>query len=154
MPPGAMHPDVDAQLRTLASERLPAWLSALVDATETIFLQPVFCGFASRVLGSGLALVGDAAHLAVPHVGGGVTLAVQDALALADVVAAGGGDFASRLPAWAETRLAATRPRLDFAVRLGTSLQTAGKRWDTWSPGAFEQWWNTLLADAPPDASR
>ena len=154
IPAGAMHPAIEAELRALAAKRLPPWLSALVAATETIFLQPIFCGFARRVLGPGLVLVGDAGHLGVPHVGGGVTLAVQDSLALAEAMAAGGGDLVSRLRRWAETRRAATTPGLEFAVRLGASMQTAGKRWETWSREAFETWWKTLLADTPADASR
>jgi 2,6-dihydroxypyridine 3-monooxygenase len=154
MPAGAIDPVVEADLRALATERLPPWLGALVGATETVFLQPVFSGFAARVVAPGLALVGDAAHLAVPHVGGGVTLAVQDSLALADAIAAGGDALDTRLRRWADARLAVTRPRLEFAIRLGRSLQSGGKPWERWSRTEFERWWAALLADAPADASR
>ena len=154
IPAGAMHPAIEAELRALAVARLPSWLAALVAATETIFLQPILSGFAEQIHGQGLLLVGDAAHLAVPHVGGGVTLAVQDSLSLADAIAAAGDDLSSRLHSWAQRRQATTIPRLEFAIRLGKSLQTAGKRWETWSHEAFENWWSGLLADAPADASR
>jgi len=154
MPARALPPATDAELRALARERLPPWLAKLVVATETLFLQPVYAGFARRVAGSGLALVGDAAHLAVPHVGGGVTLALQDGLALAEVLAAGDEDRDETLDRWAAARQAANTPRLEFAMRLGLSLQTPGKDWENWSPADFHGWWSKLLADAPADASR
>ncbi len=154
MPAGAMRAGTEGELRTLAAERLPPWLAALVDATQTLFLQPIFSGFADRILGSGLVLAGDAAHLAIPHAGGGVTLALQDTSALAASLAAEGEDQDAWLQAWARARQAANTPRLAFAARLGRSLQTPGKDWETWSPMAFAEWWTALLADAPADASR
>ncbi len=154
VPAGVMPPATVAALGELAKERLPPWLTTLVTATDTLFLQPIYSGFACHMAGSGLALVGDAAHLAVPHTGGGVTLALQDTLALADVLAADDEELDTRLRRWDEARQAANRPRLEFAIRLGKSLQTAGKVWDSWSPADFEQWWTVLLADAPADPSR
>jgi 2,6-dihydroxypyridine 3-monooxygenase len=154
MPASLLPATTDSELRARARERLPAWLAALVRETRTLFLQPVWSGFADRMAGPGLALVGDAAHLAVPHVGGGVTLALQDSMELADVLAGNDGDLDDRLQRWAEVRQASNRPRLEFAVRLGLSLQSAGKDWETWSPARFEAWWNALLGDAPPDKSR
>jgi 2-polyprenyl-6-methoxyphenol hydroxylase-like FAD-dependent oxidoreductase len=62
MPAGAMHPATDAELRAMAGTRLAPWLQALVAATGTLFLQPVYAGFARRMIGSGLALVGGAAR--------------------------------------------------------------------------------------------
>jgi len=154
LPAGTMPAMTDQRLRTLAGQRLPNWLAALVAETDNLFLQPVYAGIAASMAVPGFALVGDAAHLAVPHVGGGVTLALQDTASLAEVIATPGSGQDQRLAAWQASRLAINAPRLDFAVRLGLSLQSAGKQWTAWNDSRFERWWVDLLQDAPDDASR
>ena len=154
LPAGTLPAATEARLRAMADERLPDWLAALVDSTETLFLQPVYAGFAQQMVAPGLVLVGDAAHLAVPHVGGGVTLALQDTLALAEAVAQTGAGLEERLSRWEAARLRANTPRLEFAVRLGLSLQSKGKDWTGWGAADFERWWSHILEDAPDDASR
>jgi 2-polyprenyl-6-methoxyphenol hydroxylase-like FAD-dependent oxidoreductase len=94
-----MRPEIETWLRGVAASRLPAWMNSLVDATETLFLQPIFSGTVNRMAGSGVVLVGDAAHLAVPHVGAGVTLAVEDSFSLAECIAANDGGKEIRLDA-------------------------------------------------------
>jgi 2-polyprenyl-6-methoxyphenol hydroxylase-like FAD-dependent oxidoreductase len=154
LPPGALHPEVEKALRARGESRLPRWMASLVAATDTLFLQPIFHGLAEPSVGSGLALVGDAAHLAVPHAGAGVTLAFEDAITLAEVIAGGHDNLVARLSAWAKRRRATVATRLGFAVHLGRSLQHRGKSWESWSPESFEQWWRSLLAEAPDDKSQ
>ncbi len=154
LPPGALHAETEKELRAIAATRLPVWMNSLVVATETLFVQPIFSGIVKRMVGVGVVLIGDAAHLAVPHTGGGVTLAVEDSVALAEVIASSSDDREARLEAWAEGRRAAATTRLAFAIRLGRSLQTGGKSWQSWSQGAFGEWWERLLAGAPADKSQ
>ncbi len=65
------------------------------------FFQPIFdlessaIGFGDPVLR--VALLGDAAFVARPHVGAGVTKAALDAASLADALAAHGDDLAAAL---------------------------------------------------------
>ncbi|QLH38585.1 MAG: FAD-dependent monooxygenase [Defluviicoccus sp.] len=141
LPPGALHAEIDDKMRAIARSRLPSWMNSLIDTTETLFLQPIYSGVAKRTTGSGVALVGDAAHLAVPHVGAGVTLAVEDSFTLAEIVAGGREDLEARLNVWAQERKAAVIARLAFAVRLGKSLQTGGKSWESWSQESYHAWW-------------
>jgi 2-polyprenyl-6-methoxyphenol hydroxylase-like FAD-dependent oxidoreductase len=154
LPPGALHAEIERELRGIAAMRLPAWMNALVAASETLFLQPIFSGMVERAVEAGVVLVGDAAHLSVPHVGAGVSLAVEDSFALAEVIANGGDDRKARLDAWAESRRATATPRLSLAIRLGESLQTKGKSWESWSPEIFDEWWTRVVADAPVDKSQ
>ncbi len=153
IPSGKLRHDIEAELRALGADRLPPWLAALMEATEELFLQPIFYGVANPVVGSGLALVGDAAHLAVPHIGGGVTLAVQDSLTLAETIAGSGNNFESQLPAWAESRRSINTAHLAFAARLGKSLQSTGKPWELWRHEDFDRWWDTLQPRAPEGKS-
>jgi 2-polyprenyl-6-methoxyphenol hydroxylase-like FAD-dependent oxidoreductase len=154
LPPGTLHAGIENELRAIAASRLPVWMNSLVATTETLFLQPIFSGMVKRTLGPGVVLVGDAAHLAVPHVGAGVALAVEDSFTLAELIATGGDDREARLDAWARSRQAAATTRLAFAIRLGQSLQTGGKSWESWSHEAFSEWWERLLAGAPADKSQ
>ena len=59
------------------------------------FFQPIFDLESPHLVFGRVALVGDAAFVARPHVGAGVTKAALDAAALAD--AAGAGDLATGL---------------------------------------------------------
>ncbi|MCA9780828.1 MAG: FAD-dependent monooxygenase, partial [Candidatus Eremiobacteraeota bacterium] len=86
IPPHGLSQSVEQSLRQAAAEQLPAGLGELVAATDDIFLQPIYCGSAARNYKGNVILIGDAAHLAVPHAGAGVSLAIKDALALAETL--------------------------------------------------------------------
>jgi 2-polyprenyl-6-methoxyphenol hydroxylase-like FAD-dependent oxidoreductase len=70
---------------------LPPQFAALIDATTQIILQPIFDLESPRLAFGGVALIGDAAFVARPHVASGVMKAAIDAESLADALAGGGG---------------------------------------------------------------
>jgi len=151
LPPGALRAEIEKELRELASARLPVWMNSVVAATDTLFLQPIFSGIVKHPVRAGAVLIGDAAHLAVPHIGAGVTLAVEDSFSLAEIITGECDDRAARLDDWAEARRKAAKIRLGLATRLGRSLQTPGKSWLSWSAQDFNDWWERLLAGTPAD---
>ena len=136
IPPHGLSQSVEQSLRQAAAEQLPTGLGELVAATADIFLQPIYCGSAARNYKGNVILIGDAAHLAVPHAGAGVSLAIKDALALAETLA-GGGD----LEEWSRARRTDADSHLDMAIRTGRYLQTPGRDWSGWTPEDFEAWW-------------
>ena len=69
-----------------------------------------------------IALIGDAAFVARPHVGAGVAKAAQDAVALADALALG-ADVESALHAFEATRLPVGRRIVARARDLGAAMQ-------------------------------
>jgi len=69
-----------------------------------------------------VALIGDAAFVARPHVGGGVTKAVLDAVALADAIAAE-GDPDRALAQFEAARLVAGQAIIARTRWLGSILQ-------------------------------
>jgi 2-polyprenyl-6-methoxyphenol hydroxylase-like FAD-dependent oxidoreductase len=75
-------------VRSDAGRRLPPQLAALVSATSQIILQPIFDLQSPRIAFGRIALLGDAAFVARPHVATGVMKAALDAQALADALAA------------------------------------------------------------------
>lgn len=68
----------------LAQKLLPPQVSHLVRCCANPLLQPIFDFEAPRMVDGQAALVGDAAFVARPHVGTGVTKAALDAACLAD----------------------------------------------------------------------
>lgn len=91
IPPPLIRPELIAAVRQDAEELLAPQLAALVDATPHIILQPIFDLETPRIAFSRVALLGDAAFVARPHVASGVMKAAVDAETLADALAQGGG---------------------------------------------------------------
>jgi 2-polyprenyl-6-methoxyphenol hydroxylase-like FAD-dependent oxidoreductase len=94
------------------------------------FLQPILDLASDSTVQGRVALLGDAAFVARPHVGMGVTKAMQDAVALADAVTAHGATPAA-LAAYAQARLAPGREVVQRGRRLGAYMQACGQQGGT-----------------------
>ncbi len=81
--PLAIDPRQVAWLKREAATRLPRDFAATVLATERPFVQPIYDLDSDRIAFQRVALVGDAAYVARPHVGAGVAKAGGDASTLA-----------------------------------------------------------------------
>jgi 2-polyprenyl-6-methoxyphenol hydroxylase-like FAD-dependent oxidoreductase len=92
IPPPMIRPELIAALKRDADTLLAPHLAALVASTRQIILQPIFDLESPRIAFGRVALVGDAAFVARPHVATGVMKAAVDAECLADALAAAGGD--------------------------------------------------------------
>jgi 2-polyprenyl-6-methoxyphenol hydroxylase-like FAD-dependent oxidoreductase len=97
IPPPLIRPELIETVRHDAAATLAPQLAALVHGTAQIILQPIFDLEAPRVAQHRVALVGDAAFVARPHVASGVMKAALDAEALADALSAGAGDVEAAL---------------------------------------------------------
>ena len=111
-----------AQLRQQARATLAPQWAEVVEKTAQPFLQPIHDLMSQRLAFGRIALMGDAAFVARPHVGMGVTKAGDDALALARAVASHGATTAA-LQAYQTERLAAGRSVVERARRLGAYLE-------------------------------
>jgi 2-polyprenyl-6-methoxyphenol hydroxylase-like FAD-dependent oxidoreductase len=72
-----------AQMREAARHKLAPQFAEIVEKTAVPFLQPIFDLASPQLAFDRIALLGDAAFVARPHVGMGVTKAADDAMALA-----------------------------------------------------------------------
>ncbi len=88
IPPPLIRPDVIAEMRARAEQSLAPALAAVIRATRMPFLQPIYDLESSTIIQGRVVLLGDAAHVARPHVGAGVVKAGFDAQALAAALAA------------------------------------------------------------------
>jgi 2-polyprenyl-6-methoxyphenol hydroxylase-like FAD-dependent oxidoreductase len=84
IPPPLIRPGVLTSFRAGARAVLPPQFIALTEATPAPFFQPIFDLESPRMVDGRVALLGDAAFVARPHVGAGVTKAALNAAWLTD----------------------------------------------------------------------
>lgn len=83
VPPPLVRPDIIAEMRRAAEELLSPEFVDIVEQTGEPFFQPIYDLEVPAMRQGRVALIGDAAFVARPHVGAGVTKAFQDGVALA-----------------------------------------------------------------------
>jgi 2-polyprenyl-6-methoxyphenol hydroxylase-like FAD-dependent oxidoreductase len=103
IPPPLIRPDAIATMQQEAAALLAPQLAALTTATAQVILQPIFDLESPRIVLGRVALIGDAAFVARPHVATGVMKAAIDAEALADALA-GNDDVAAGLARYERAR--------------------------------------------------
>jgi 2-polyprenyl-6-methoxyphenol hydroxylase-like FAD-dependent oxidoreductase len=84
IPPPLIRPEVLERTRQAAHEVLAPQFAEVVAKTEQLFFQPITDLESPHVAFGRVALLGDAAFVARPHCGMGVTKAVGDALTLVE----------------------------------------------------------------------
>jgi 2-polyprenyl-6-methoxyphenol hydroxylase-like FAD-dependent oxidoreductase len=82
-----IRPELVEELRVQACALLAPQLAALVARAPLLILQPIFDLETPQMAFGRAVLLGDAAFVARPHVGTGVTKAALDAQSLADILA-------------------------------------------------------------------
>ncbi|HVY15073.1 MAG TPA: FAD-dependent monooxygenase [Rhodopila sp.] len=86
IPPPLIRPDVVAAFRQEVREQMPPPFAALMNGTAEVFFQPIFDLDSPRIVSGRVALLGDAAFVARPHVAAGVTKAALNAAWLTDAL--------------------------------------------------------------------
>jgi 2-polyprenyl-6-methoxyphenol hydroxylase-like FAD-dependent oxidoreductase len=115
-----------AAMRADARRLLAPAFAEIVEKCAQPFLQPIY-DVASREIARGrVALLGDAAFVARPHVGMGVTKAMQDALALEAALRAQ-GCVPDALRAYADERAGVALQVVRRGRRLGAYMQACGQ---------------------------
>ena len=121
IPPPMIRPAVIDALRADARRVLPPALAEIVVATQGPYFQPIYDLAVPRMVDGSCVLIGDAAFVVRPHVGAGVTKAAEDALRLADCLAAN-DDLDVALRCFESTRLDAGRAIAERGKRLGRAI--------------------------------
>jgi 2-polyprenyl-6-methoxyphenol hydroxylase-like FAD-dependent oxidoreductase len=88
IPPPLIRSEVLHALKAEARAKLPKGFVDILDQTNSLFFTPIYDLASPRMQQGPVALLGDAAYLARPHIGAGVTKAAEDAVALAQALAA------------------------------------------------------------------
>lgn len=103
----------------------PQW-AEVTEKTAQPFLQPIFDVLSERLAFGRVALMGDAAFVARPHVGMGVAKAGDDALALVHAIASHGATPVA-LRAYERERQPAGQAAVERARWLGSYIQAPGE---------------------------
>jgi 2-polyprenyl-6-methoxyphenol hydroxylase-like FAD-dependent oxidoreductase len=122
-PPLISRSSIEA-MRAAAARLLAPQFREAVGLVDQPILQPIFDLVSDRIAFGRIALVGDAAFVARPHVGGGVAKAAGDAEALVAALGAH-GDVTSALLQYEAVRLPEGRRMVQRARHLGAYLQAA-----------------------------
>jgi 2,6-dihydroxypyridine 3-monooxygenase len=131
LPPGAARQGHLRELREFAAAHLAPQLAEVVHRTELPFVQAIFDLEVDRMAFGRVCLTGDAAFALRPHAAAGTAKAAADAWALAEALAATGGDVDAALPRWERRQLAVGRAVLERTRRNGDRSQFHG----SWRPG-------------------
>jgi 2-polyprenyl-6-methoxyphenol hydroxylase-like FAD-dependent oxidoreductase len=136
IPPHRIDPSQTAKMRKDAGQLFHgAWAEHLQQA-ESIILQPIFDSEVDSMAKGRLALVGDAAFVARPHVGQGVTKAAGDALCLVEALENCDSEaIPRRLWQFSDRRLKVGRMAVNHARRMGAPVMISplipdGRYWE------------------------
>jgi 2-polyprenyl-6-methoxyphenol hydroxylase-like FAD-dependent oxidoreductase len=121
IPPPLIRAAPIAAMRAAAERLLAPQFRAIVGLIDEPILQPIYDLESPRLAFGRVALIGDAAFVARPHVGAGVSKAADDAAALA--AALDGGDVEAALRQFEARRLPVNRRIIERARHLGAYLQ-------------------------------
>ncbi len=124
IPPPLIRPELVNALRERAEEVLPPQVATLVARAPRPFLQPVFELESPAIAFGRVALLGDAAFVARPHVATGVTKAALDAQSLVDALATRNGNIDAALARYDRERWQYGNALVARGRRLGTALET------------------------------
>lgn len=91
--PKLIRPEFLEDVRRAAEQSLSPEFAEVVRKTDMLFFQPIYDLISTRMVFGRIALLGDAAFVARPHCGMGVTKAALDAVALADALEKAGPDL-------------------------------------------------------------
>ena len=95
--PPLIRREVVADMKAAARALLAPPIADVIESAEQPFFQPIYDLASPRVTVGRVVLLGDAAFVARPHVGAGVTKAALDAICLAEAIAESGDDLALAL---------------------------------------------------------
>ncbi len=122
IPPDSIREEVVDEMRRDAEALLAPQFAEVVRLSDRPFFQAIFDLESTRLVFGRVALLGDAAFIARPHCGMGVTKAGSDAAVLADALSAS-KTIDVALAAYERSRLALGRDIVAHARELGSYLQ-------------------------------
>ena len=127
IPPPLIRAEVLDAMRRAARDHLSPQFAEVIEKTRQPFFQAIFDLESKSMAWGRVALLGDAAFVARPHVGMGVSKAAGDALALADLLHRHRNNIPQALPAYSAGRVRLGEAVIAHARELGAYLQTWGR---------------------------
>jgi 2-polyprenyl-6-methoxyphenol hydroxylase-like FAD-dependent oxidoreductase len=126
IPPPLIRAEFIAAMKEAARKVLPPVLGEIVGRVAQALLQSITDLEAPRMVFGRVALLGDSAFVARPHVAAGTSKAALDAAELADALAAHESNIDAALQQYERVRLAFGRAIISHARYLGAYLEAGG----------------------------
>lgn len=123
IPPPLIRPEVADKVRRDAQRLLSPQFAEVFERTPRPFFQPIYDLESDRLVFGRVALVGDAAYVARPHVGMGVTKAASDAAVLVDALSRPGTRYDEALREFERQRMRVGAAMIARARHLGAYMQ-------------------------------
>jgi 2-polyprenyl-6-methoxyphenol hydroxylase-like FAD-dependent oxidoreductase len=123
IPPAVLSARVRDEMVAMAGKVLAPQLAEAVERARLHFFQPIVDLESPRLVVGRVAIVGDAAFVARPHVAMGVPKAGGDALALVEALDRSGGDYRAGLAAFEAQRLRVGRTMAARGRYLGAYME-------------------------------
>lgn len=124
IPPGAIRAQILDEVRAAAIATLSPEFAEIVHKTDQLFFQPIFDLETEQMVSDRVALLGDAAYVARPHSGMGVTKAAYDAIELTRALSTQ-SSLQAALGIYQAQRSQFGNAIVRQARNMGTSLQTS-----------------------------
>ena len=121
--PPLIRAELIAAMRDAAQQLLSPAFAQVINRTQQPFFQPISDLISDRLVFGRTVLLGDAAFVARPHVGMGVTKAACDAVALVNALRATPNNIAAALVEYQRARLEAGRAVVARGRQLGAYMQ-------------------------------
>jgi len=137
--PPLIRPELIEAMRSDARRILAPQIAEAVERAEHPFFQAIFDLASERIVSGRVVLLGDAAFVARPHVGMGVTKAALDAQCLSDALAASADDVDAALARYDRERTRFGERVVARARRLGAYLEAQLKPLENRLPEEREQ---------------
>ncbi len=142
LPPGRLNSELTERLRALVSDNFPPYWASRVLRTpaETTFIQPIYDLAVPHYTAGRMVLVGDAASVARPHIGGGSVKALQDATAL-EAAWKAGSSWKEVLERYDAGRGPVGAAMVALARRMGDAQVENTPDWTAMDQAGFDAWW-------------
>ena len=141
VPEGGVDEALYSQLSDLLSSSFPPQIASLIRLSqrEEVSIQPIYDELAVHFCDQRVMLAGDAAAVVRPHTASGATKALQDALAIEQLLAQH-DDLDTLLNAYAQERLAACNTLVNIGRRIGKAQVEETPDWPSMTSTDFELW--------------
>jgi 2-polyprenyl-6-methoxyphenol hydroxylase-like FAD-dependent oxidoreductase len=137
IPPPLIRPDVSAAIKAEARRLLAPHLAQIVESSRPFF-QPIFDVESPRLVTGRVMLLGDAAFVARPHIGAGVTKAALDALSLFNSLKKE-RSLEAALARYDRLRSEYGRQCVARGRRLGAYIEARSRPERRWTPAQLDQ---------------
>jgi 2-polyprenyl-6-methoxyphenol hydroxylase-like FAD-dependent oxidoreductase len=122
IPPGLVRPELIAAMKADAHRLLPPAFADVIGRMEGMFVQAIY-DLESNLMGRGrVAIIGDAAFVARPHCGAGVSKAAEDAASLATALSTN-NRIEEAIAEFSAERTKAGAAAVEWAAHLGSYFQ-------------------------------